>query len=218
MRLQFGDFTFDGGGCQVLKNGDAVALSPKAFQLLALLLEERGHVISKKELLERLWPDTVVAEENLKARIREIRTALGDSGREGKWIRTARGFGYAFQGEVWDEDISRRTAAPQQMYWLHYGERGFAVGRGETYVGRDPRCGIWIDDASVSRRHARIVVSSERVTLEDLGSKNGTAVGTISILGTTELFDGDRIRIGSVKLTFRSAGVDQSTESSPNNS
>ncbi|HEY8164616.1 MAG TPA: FHA domain-containing protein [Gemmatimonadaceae bacterium] len=209
MKVQFGEFVFDGETCQVLRNSTTVALSPKSFQLLEMLIEERPRVVSKKILIERLWPATAVAEENLKARIREIRRALGDDARE--WIRTARGFGYAFQAAT----SETRALPPERIYWLQRGSHGFAVTPGETYVGRDPRCGVWLDDASVSRKHARIIISSNGVTLEDLGSKNGTAIGTKAISGAAELCDGDRIRIGSVRLTFRSSSLNESTESVP---
>ena len=210
--MRFGEFVVDSDTRQLQRAGVEVPLSPKAFQLLEILLEDKPRVIPKKELIERLWADTIVAEENLKTRIREIRAALSDDSRQ--WVRTARGLGYAFSGDA-DQDRPGRTHPPDQMYWLQYGEEGFAIAPGETYVGRDPRCGICIDDDSVSRKHARIIVSRSRVTLEDLGSKNGTKVGVASVSEVTEIFDGDRIRIGSVKLTFRSSGVDASTVTSP---
>ena len=52
---------------------------------------------------------------------------------------------------------------------------------GENVIGRDPRSSVWVDASGVSRRHARILVSGDAVTLEDLGSKNGTFVGARAV-------------------------------------
>ena len=62
---------------------------------------------------------------------------------------------------------------------------------------------MWIDVHSVSRRHARIVVSGDRATLEDLGSKNGTFLEGEAVTKPRPLVDGDRVRIGTVEMTFR---------------
>ena len=61
----------------------------------------------------------------------------------------------------------------------------------------------WIDSATVSRRHARIVVTSGEAVIEDLGSRNGTSVGGQKIQGPVRLADGDRLRLGAVTMTFR---------------
>ena len=63
----------------------------------------------------------------------------------------------------------------------------------------------------MSRHHARIVLAEGKVTLEDLGSKNGTALNGASVGGTVLLQDGDEIRVGSIELTYRSASTLRST-------
>ncbi|HUR19213.1 MAG TPA: FHA domain-containing protein, partial [Vicinamibacterales bacterium] len=68
------------------------------------------------------------------------------------------------------------------------------------------------DLPSVSRRHARIVVSPEGVTLEDLGSRNGTLLRTAPIAGVVTLADLDDIQVGSVRLTLRIMHNDAPTE------
>ena len=62
------------------------------------------------------------------------------------------------------------------------------------------------DSPRVSRRHARIVVRADTATIEDLGSKNGTTVGSERVVGETELVDGDEIRIGPAELLFLASG------------
>ena len=74
---------------------------------------------------------------------------------------------------------------------------------GENILGRDPGTRGSIPDASISRRHARITVRGETATLEDLESKNGTFVGEDRVARPTLLSDGDTVRLGLVRLTFR---------------
>lgn len=104
MRFQFGDFTLDDDRRQLLAGDKVVHLSPKAYELLKALVEERPRALSKSELHERLWPRTFVSEVNLAALVVEVRAALGDRGRHGRFIRTVHGFGYAFEQEAQEED------------------------------------------------------------------------------------------------------------------
>jgi hypothetical protein len=76
------------------------------------------------------------------------------------------------------------------------------LGPGVTVVGRSASCQVTIDDPLVSREHARIRVDDNRITLEDLGSRNGVYLAGKAVKGTVELADGDRIRIGSQELVL----------------
>jgi len=62
---EFGPFRLDPAERSLLRDGKAVALTPKAFELLVLLVENRGHLLKKEELIERVWPNTFVEEANL---------------------------------------------------------------------------------------------------------------------------------------------------------
>ena len=104
----------------------------------------------------------------------------------------------------------------RSVFWLIRGRRRFALPAGETIIGRDPGAAVFLDDASISRRHARIVVSDDSATLEDLGSKNGTHVGDRTIEAPVPLADGDAIRVGSVSLTLRIYPMPDSTLTSAN--
>lgn len=99
MSWRFGECELDSETRQLLRAGDAVALTPKAFQLLELLLERHPAAVSREDIRDALWPDTVVSESNLASLVWEVRSAIGDSPR-GRFLRTVRGFGYAFSGEV----------------------------------------------------------------------------------------------------------------------
>ena len=77
-----------------------VRLSPKAFELLTLLVEARPRALSKTELLERVWPGVFVSEDSLAKVVTEIRQALGDRKRPPRIVRTVHRYGYAFAAEV----------------------------------------------------------------------------------------------------------------------
>ena len=99
MRLQFDDLTFDSDSRQIRVTGKEVRLSPKAFELLALLIDRRPNAVSKADIRDRLWPGTFVSESSLPSLVSEIRGALGDDGKDPRFIRTLHGFGSAFQAE-----------------------------------------------------------------------------------------------------------------------
>jgi len=82
---------------------------------------------------------------------------------------------------------------------LRIGHRRFVLSNGVNTIGREPTCAVCINDPSVSRGHARIVVDEGRATLEDLNSKNGTQVMGQVIKAATVLKDGDEVEFGHVK-------------------
>lgn len=85
---------------------------------------------------------------------------------------------------------------------LRIGHRRFVLSSGINTIGREPGCTVCVNDASVSRGHARIVIENDRAVLEDLNSKNGTTVQSEAIKGPTELKDGDELEFGHVKGWF----------------
>lgn len=203
MRLVFGDLSLDIGTRQLLRGDQELRLSPKAFELLKLLVDDRPRAMSKNELIERLWPDTYVAEANLPSLVAEIREVTGDDAEKPRFIRTIRRFGYAFCGAVIDDASDRSIAATPLGSWLMCEGRQIRLVEGENIIGREPEAAVWLDFFTVSRRHARIVIAGDRATLEDLGSKNGTQVRGERISRSVDLEDGDEIRIGAVVLSFR---------------
>jgi DNA-binding winged helix-turn-helix (wHTH) protein len=206
LRLRFGPFTIDTGTRQLLRDGSEVHLSPKAFDLLSTLVEERPRVVEKTALHSRIWPDTHVVEANLNVLIGEIRKALADSVKQPRFVRTVHGVGYAFCGAAVDEKAQERPAPRPAPCWLVTRDRTFRLEEGEHLVGRDPECSVWLDAESVSRRHARILVDTarRRVSLEDLASKNGTEVGGAPVSERVDVADGDEIVFGTVRVRLRS--------------
>ncbi|GIX48550.1 MAG: adenylate/guanylate cyclase domain-containing protein [Candidatus Tectimicrobiota bacterium] len=99
-RYRFGDCALDTRRRELSHAGHIVKLRPKVFDLLAYLLEHRSRVVSKSELLERLWPDQFVSDATLNACIKLARQATGDNGRSQHIIQTRHRQGYRFVAEV----------------------------------------------------------------------------------------------------------------------
>jgi DNA-binding winged helix-turn-helix (wHTH) protein len=203
VRTRFGDCVLDSDTRQLLVRGAPVHLSPKGLQFLELLLENRPRALSKTEIHEKLWPGTFVSDGTLTSLLAEVRSAIEDEAHEPKFVRTLHRFGYAFSGAAEEVPVPRRGRAPRVAYRLFWGPREIALEEGETVLGRDPDATAFIDHTSVSRHHARIVIAGDRVTVEDLQSKNGTFLEGNKLEAPTPLTDGDELKLGSVSLKFR---------------
>jgi DNA-binding winged helix-turn-helix (wHTH) protein len=199
---RFGPFTLDPRTRRLLRDAEEVHLSPKAFDLLRFLIEDRARAIPRAELHQRLWPSTFVLETNLASLVAEVRRALGDSADDPQFVRTRHRVGYWFIGGVAEEGVRPAAGTPAVKYWLVWETGQVALSEGENIIGRAPDAAVWIDAVGVSRHHARIVLNDEP-TVEDLGSKNGTFVHGRQITRPQPLADGDQIRLGSVVVTFR---------------
>ena len=213
MTYRFGDFSLDNDTRQLLLNGDEVHLSPKAFELLTVLLANRTRAVSKAELQQILWPSTFVEETNLAGLASEIRRALGDTASSPRFVRTVYAFGYRFVGEVTVDARSSRPGPLRVKLCLTFEKREIVLMNGANVIGRAPDATIQIDSPSVSRYHARILVSEGDATLEDLGSKNGTQLNGTRITTPARLSDGSQIRLGTIVLTFRMALPTSPTQS-----
>jgi TolB-like protein/DNA-binding winged helix-turn-helix (wHTH) protein/Tfp pilus assembly protein PilF len=94
--LEFGAFRVDPEQRLLLRDQQPISLSPKAFDLLLVLVEHSGQVVLKDDLMKCLWPDTFVEESNLGQHIFQLRKALGDRSQESSYIVTVPGRGYRF--------------------------------------------------------------------------------------------------------------------------
>jgi DNA-binding winged helix-turn-helix (wHTH) protein len=203
VRLRFGDFELETGARRLLQGNAEVHLSPKAFELLVALLTRRPNAVSKRQLHDALWPSTFVADSNLAALVNELRGALGDEAVRPRFVRTVPRFGYAFCGDVTELQGSAANPSEGLSCWLILETSRIQLVEGENVVGRDPGLGVWIDLPTMSRRHARILISDNEARLEDIGSKNGTCLRGKRIRGPELLRDRDAILFGSVQVTFR---------------
>lgn len=205
MKIGFGTFTFDTNTRELLDAGTRVHLSPRAFDVLRLLLERRPNVVSKRDLHDGVWQDTFVSDANLSVVVAEIRQALGDDSKDAAFIRTVHRVGYAFCGAVSgaEEPAVAPAVTAFSGCWLVRDVKTFPLPEGETTIGRDPRCDVWIDASGVSKRHARITVERGVATIEDLDSRNGTFRNGTQIAAAVTLADGDTIELAAVAVTFR---------------
>src|SRR5918998_5702701 len=107
---EFGPFRLDPLKRRLMRDGEPVRLTPKAFDLLLVLVEERGRTVEKDELFAKVWPGVTVEENNLNQNITALRKSLGDSRQESQYIATIPGVGYRFVAEVrrGEEDLTQR--------------------------------------------------------------------------------------------------------------
>ncbi len=137
-RLSFSGLTLDTDRRQLLRGSEDIPLSPKALDLLALLLERRPRALSKAELQDRLWPKTYVSESNLAKLVAEVRRAIQDDARTPRFVRTVHRFGYAFAGAVGADRASNGLRAADSRLWLVHGKRQVPLVAGENILGRKP--------------------------------------------------------------------------------
>jgi len=103
-RWRFGPFEVDVAEHRLLRDGEPVALTRKAFALLAELLRRPGRLVTKVELFDTVWAGTVVTDGALSRVIRELRVALGDDAAVPRYIATAHGLGFRFVAVVAGDD------------------------------------------------------------------------------------------------------------------
>lgn len=205
---RFGPFCVDAHRRRLARGEREIHLTPKAFDLLSLLIAEAPRVVRKAELHDRLWQGTFVSDATLVGLVKELRRALDDHDARSPIIRTAHRVGYAFCAPL-DAAMPRQAGVSR---WIVVGGRRVVLVDGDNPIGRDPTAAVWVDASGVSRRHARITIEGSLVTLEDLGSKNGTSLNDMSLTRPTALHDGDRIQVGPVVMLFHASVSGMSTE------
>jgi DNA-binding winged helix-turn-helix (wHTH) protein/tetratricopeptide (TPR) repeat protein len=107
---EFGPYRLDPGRRLLLRDGDPVAITSKAFEILLILVEHSEQVVLKDELMKELWPNTFVEEANLTQHISMVRKALGETPQDHRYIVTSPGKGYCFTAGV--RVISQNGADP----------------------------------------------------------------------------------------------------------
>ena len=99
-QFEFSDFILDTREKLLLQKGEPVPLTPKAFELLSVLVSNHGHLVKKDELIAHVWADSIVEEANLPFTIGLLRKALGDSAQNSKFVETVPKRGYRFIADV----------------------------------------------------------------------------------------------------------------------
>jgi len=95
-RFTFDEFELDTASYELRRAGRPVSIEPQVFEVLSLLIENAGRVVTKEEILDHVWPERYVTEAALNSRVMSARKALGDSGQEQRYIKTVHGRGYRF--------------------------------------------------------------------------------------------------------------------------
>ena len=204
--VRIGSFELDVSRRQLRFSTDDVHLTPKAFDLLAVLADAAPRVLSKAELHRRVWPNRVVSDATLVGLVKELRRAFAAHDPGARLIRTSHRVGYAL-----DLPVVREDHFPSPSHCLVTATESLPLVDGENLIGRDARADVRLDHAMVSRRHARIVVGSSRAVLEDLGSKNGTLLEGRPVTQPVALEDGNRISFGRLVATYRETAAALST-------
>jgi DNA-binding winged helix-turn-helix (wHTH) protein len=214
MIITFGTTTVDVEARSVSRDRHPVHLTPKAFDMLVMLATARPRALPKAEILERVWPGTFVTDASLARTVHEIRDAIGDA--DGSIIRTVHGHGYAFAAEAIEEQPQRSPAVlGPPRGWLYLGIQPIPLHDGVWMIGRDPAATLSLPFPEASWHHVRLTVNAAGVTIEDLGSKNGTFVGGRRVTAPTELGDGDELHIGVSYLRFVRPAPDAGTATAP---
>lgn len=182
-------------------------LQPQPLAVLRALLGRPGALVTRDELRQHVWPGEVFVDfdHGLNKAVSKLRHALDDERREPPLIETFPKRGYRFTGDV----VFAVGGAPRSGATARLLVNGMTIplADGVHDIGRDEPCAVRLHSAAVSRRHARVTVSGDRVVLEDLGSKNGTKLNGTRLVGTTPLSDGDRVEVGPLVLVFRMGGA-----------
>jgi DNA-binding winged helix-turn-helix (wHTH) protein len=199
----------DEGARLVRREGIDIHLAPKAFDLLLILVRNQPNAVPHEQLHAALWPGVHVSETSLAALVTQLRKALGDTSEDCRVIRTLHRVGYAFIG---DAVVAGHTPVAAPVCRLIWRRESIEVPAGESVIGRDRGCAVQIDADSVSRQHARLHVTGREVSIEDLGSKNGTWVAGERIEGTVPLTDGTSFRLGSETVRFELTIDEQPTK------
>jgi len=128
---KFGPFRVDVAERLLLRAGDPVQVTPKSFDTLLVLIENRGRVLGKKEMMSLIWPDTFVEEANLAVNISQLRKALGERDGGGQYIETVPRRGYRFASPVIEavENLLDRNAGEGA-------KKGLSVGVEDGYTAR----------------------------------------------------------------------------------
>jgi DNA-binding winged helix-turn-helix (wHTH) protein/TolB-like protein/Flp pilus assembly protein TadD len=111
---EFGSFRIDAVNHLLLRDGQPVPLKPKVFDTLLVLVEHRGRVLDKHELMDRLWPDTAVEESNLTQNVYLLRKVLGEDLRGAAYIETMPKRGYRFVAGVREVENEPNEPAPAE--------------------------------------------------------------------------------------------------------
>jgi len=206
----------------------SIHLEPKAMEVLLCLAESAGVVVPRQILVDRVWATEFITDSTLTHAVADLRRALADDARAPRYIETIPKRGYRMVAEVvadgspdpaGDQPSLRRQPLAVVVgtsvrlgsrdllelgdHFLFLGDHEIPLLGRMLVFGRDQEADIQILVPEASRNHARLEIEPDEVTIEDLGSKNGTLVNDERIEGRCRLSSGDTIGIGPTKMVYR---------------
>jgi TolB-like protein/Flp pilus assembly protein TadD len=192
---EFGSFRLLVADHALFHDGRNVTLTPKALDLLLVLIENRGHLVSKESLISQVWPDTFIEENNLAVHISILRRTLAENDGETEYIKTTPRRGYSFVGEVRAETRSEMAATNVRSIAV----LPFEVTSSEA---GDNYLGIGMSDAIITRlsQISEIAVRPTSAVLKYAGVESspaevGSELGVEAVLWGRVTRSGDRIRV-----------------------
>ena len=208
--LRIGDWRVEPELNRVSRAGVTVRLEPRVMDVLVSLAEHAGAVVPRSTLLDAVWAAQFVAANTLTHAICEIRRAFGDDPRDPTYVETIPKRGYRLIAPVTRSARRRRSTVPCRYTVIIDGQK-VPLDQGEHVIGRVADADIRIDVPGVSRRHARLRVNGWAISVEDLGSMNGTYVDGRRVDEETTLRDGAIVRLGRRGSWLRVCGLEDET-------
>ena len=136
---RFGSFTLDEAERQLLRDREPVRLAPKAFDLLLVLIQNRGSLVTKEKLLQEVWPDAFVEEANLSVNIANLRKALDEGDDQWRWIETVSKHGYRFVAPV--SEITPESSEAREELHQNHGKRAESLNSIAVLPFQNEGCG-----------------------------------------------------------------------------
>jgi diguanylate cyclase (GGDEF)-like protein len=220
--IHFDQWTLDPRSGELVHGDERIRLQEQPLQVLQALLERPGQVVTREELVERLWPTGVVDfETGLNTAMRRLRAALHDDAESPKYIETLPRRGYRFIGQVeahiprrhddnrtWQIGATETPGAGDCLVVMHAPQqseigRRYPLNWEITTIGRDHENHVVLASQSVSRQHARIERRARSFYLVDETSTNGTLLNDLARpVREQRLTAGDELAIGDRILKY----------------
>ncbi len=173
---KFGDFSLDLEEKTLTKRETTLSITPKVFLLLAILIENRGRIIEKDELMQKIWEDTFVEDSNLTYNIRQLRKLLEDDFNHPKFIETIPRRGYRFIGEV--TEISPETQILPPL--TNPNKNNFRVGLSLIFAVGMIAVASWLIAKTLNRENLASPILAQPFQTETLALTGNTSNSAIS--------------------------------------
>jgi TolB-like protein len=192
---QFGSFRLDIPNRVLLCAGRSLSLTQKAFDLLMMLVENRGHLVSKEALISQVWPNTFIEENNLAVQISILRKTLAENDIGIEYIKTIPRRGYSFVGEVSEEANHERSSVrvsslavlPFKVISSDVGDDHLGVGMSDAIITRLSQ----ITEITVKPTSAVLKYEEQKIDPVEAGKE----LGVETVLSGRVTKAGDRVRV-----------------------